>query len=144
MRSGKCVTGRTAGTGVIRSPGRAGTFAQQQLPVKGRKKFFQVPRSLENFFAFRCLEVWSNLALPVPAPPLTGNSSCAHGKQPKSPQPISAGRHFLFWVWVNTGKKKLCVADAAMTGGWARGASKQAKVSIAGDREPYSHGVPVP
>ncbi len=133
------------GDGGMRSPGLGGRDGHTTtIACQGPQKIFQVPKSLENFFAFRCLEVWSNLALPVPAPPLTGNSSCAHGKQPKSPQPISAGRHFLFWVWVNTGKKKLCVADAAMTGGWARGACKQAEVSIAGDREPYSHGVPAP
>lgn len=45
------------------------------------QKFFQVPKSLENFL------------LSAPLQPLTANSDCAHGGQPKSPRPISAGRH---------------------------------------------------
>lgn len=52
---------------------------------QGPQKFFQVPKSLENFL------------LSAPLQPLTANSDCAHGGQPKSPRPISAGRHVLFW-----------------------------------------------
>ena len=48
---------------------------------QGPQKFFQVPKSLENFL------------LSAPLQPLTANSDCAHGGQPKSPRPISAGRH---------------------------------------------------
>ena len=48
---------------------------------QGPQKFFQVPKSLENFL------------LSAPLQPLTANSDCAHGRQPKSPRPISAGRH---------------------------------------------------
>ena len=48
---------------------------------QGPQKIFQVPKSLENFL------------LSAPLQPLTANSDCAHGGQPKSPRPISAGRH---------------------------------------------------
>ena len=48
---------------------------------QGPQKFFQVPKSLENFL------------LSAPLQPMTANSDCAHGGQPKSPRPISAGRH---------------------------------------------------
>ena len=48
---------------------------------QGPQKFFQVPKSLEKFL------------LSAPLQPLTANSDCAHGGQPKSPRPISAGRH---------------------------------------------------
>ena len=48
---------------------------------QGPQKFFQVPKSLENFL------------LSAPLQPLTANCYCAHGGQPKSPRPISAGRH---------------------------------------------------
>ena len=48
---------------------------------QGPQKFFQVPKSLENFL------------LSAPLQPLTANSDCANGGQPKSPRPISAGRH---------------------------------------------------
>ena len=51
------------------------------IGCQGPQKFFQVPKSLENFL------------LSAPLQPLTANSDCAHGGQPKSPRPISAGRH---------------------------------------------------
>ena len=56
--------------------GRTITIGRQ-----GPQKFFQVPKSLENFL------------LSAPLQPLTANSDCANGGQPKSPRPISAGRH---------------------------------------------------
>ena len=58
---------------------------------QGPQKFFQVPKSLEKFL------------LSAPLQPLTANSDCAHGRQPKSPRPISAGQHFLFWGRVRPG-----------------------------------------
>jgi hypothetical protein len=51
------------------------------LAVKGRK----------NFSRFR--RAWKNFLLSASLQPLTANSDCAHGGQPKSPRPISAGRH---------------------------------------------------
>ena len=48
---------------------------------QGPQKFFQVPKSLEKFLLSASLQ------------PLTANSDCANGGQPKSPRPISAGRH---------------------------------------------------
>ena len=52
---------------------------------QGPQKFFQVPKSLEKFLLSASLQ------------PLTANSDCANGGQPKSPRPISADRHVLFW-----------------------------------------------
>ncbi len=80
LRSGGCVTDRTAGTKGMRSPGHgAGRSHNNNWPSRAAKIF---PGSEEpgKFFCF-------------PLQPLTTNSDCAHGRQPKSPRPISAGRH---------------------------------------------------
>ena len=48
-------------------------------------------RAAKKFPRFR--RAWETFLLSAPLQPLTANSDCAHGRQPKSPRPISAGRH---------------------------------------------------
>ena len=75
-----------------RPEGRGGSTTT--IGRQGPQKSFSGSEEPEKFFCF-----------PLALQPLTANSSCAHGGQPKSPQPISAGRHLLFWGRVLPGER---------------------------------------
>ena len=59
---------------------------------RAAKKFSRFRRAWKIFLLSASKRLELSL-LPALLQPLTANSDCAHGKQPKSPQPISAGRH---------------------------------------------------